>query len=256
MRLLPLAAAGLALAAGGCAGPVLSQRLGLAPLTDPGPYRCRLAPYKLDPRLPGPDDAPAAPTATGPSARPAELRTRPPSTPPVRRGTVQLSGRDLAPVHQWLGLPPDGKWIREDRGSLAEGQWILGDTVDIVASREFFTQVLTVNTYTGQVLREDRVDGDDALIILTFMGAAGTEHATSAPRIQLGPGLMITARRTLRLRLAATDDAMRPVRLRIVARGKARRGRHDDIVARGEVLQMRGDLTYDRARRQWIWSAS
>ena len=30
----------------------------------------------------------------------------------------------------------------------------------------------------------------------------------------------------------------------------------DDVVLRGEVLQLGGDLVYDRAARRWVWSAS
>ncbi|MGE0191650.1 MAG: hypothetical protein AB7T63_06360 [Planctomycetota bacterium] len=223
-----------------CSGPLPSQRLGLAPLTDPGPYRVRLAPHKLDPTLPDPD---AAPPAAPPPAHT-------PSRPPGRRGggIVSLTAQDLAPVHAWLGTPD-------------HGQWILGDVVDVVVSKEFFASTLTVNTISGwlkevAVRREDRIVGDDELITLTYMGQPGTEHAITAPRVQLGPGLMVSARRVLRLRMVKTEDPSRPVRARIVAQGRSRRGQGDQVVQRGDVLQIRGDLVWDARARRWVWSAS
>lgn len=236
MRRLGLCATALLLAA--CTGPLPSQRVGLAPLTDPGPYRVRLAPYKLDPSLPDPYAAPQA-------APPA-----PPSRPPSRRGggVVALSAHDLAPVHAWLGTPDNG-------------QWILGDVVDVVVSKEFFASTLTVNTISGfmrevTVRREDRMVGDDELVTLTYMGQPGTEHAITAPRVQLGPGLMVSARRVLRLRMVKTEDPSRPVRARIVAQGRSRRGHGDKVVQRGDVLQIRGELAWDPRSRRWVWSAS
>lgn len=258
-RIRPARRAGLAtccLLLAGCSGPPLGQRLGVAPETDVGPWRPRLAAYRLDPTLPSPDDptrATQAPPAAGNTARETAPRaaaqrssaprangTRAPRT--QRGGRVDLEPHELAQVHDWLG---------RDRA-----QWILGDVVDVVVSKEFFSQVLTVNAYSGAVRREDRVAGDDALILLEYLGAEGSEHALVTPRIQIGPGLAVTARRSLRLRLAKTEDASRPVRLRILATGGARRGRGETVTHRSDVLELRGDLVYDSRAAGWGWRAT
>ncbi len=254
-----IAALTLALGLAACTGPLPAERLGLRPASDPGPFPLRLAPYLLDPSLPRPASLTEAEWSASPTPAPTTPSTpragtaaggRPTATtPPSRRrgGAVNLTPRDLAPVHAWLGTPENG-------------QWILADTVDVVVSKEFFSRTLTVVSMSGwlerEVRRDDRMVGDDELVTLTYMGAPGTEHAISAPRVQLGPGFMISARRVLRLRLAKTVDAARPVRVRVVATGRARRGRDDEVFARGDQLEVRGDLVWDGARRQWTWSAS
>lgn len=222
---------------GGCHGPVASERLGLRPVTQHPPYRSRLAAYKLrgEPR---PDAKPRTPRA-GTTARRGRDDVNIPQ-PAVRRrpGRVRVSGRDLQPVHEWF--------------SERNRQFILGDEVDIVASKEFFSQILTANAQVGMVRKAEKTERGDKLIALTFIGS--TPSAANNPRVLIGDrGLTVTARNVLRIRLSSTQNAAQPVSIRITARGDAARGRRDEILQRGDVLGIHGALTWSRAQRKWVW---
>ena len=245
----------------GCTGPFLSERIGLKPLSMHPPYKLRVAAYKLDRSLPQPGASGTLAASRPPSQRRPKRqpqRARPRIRGRRRGGLVSVPSRDLQQVHDYFG----------ERNP----QWILADTVDVIASVEFFSQILTINTVdsdSGDIHRTDRSVGGDKVTVMRFTGAKGTEHALVNPRIFIGGGeralyvpgaspggLTITARKTLRLRMAKTKDASKPVRLRVLARGGARRGRGDDVAIRSEQVELRGDLIYDRSRGRWVWRAN
>jgi hypothetical protein len=132
-------------------------------------------------------------------------------------------------------------------------RWILGDDVEIVASREFFGQHLTVNAAVGMVRREDVTSADESRVILTFVGSRLHASIDRNPRVLIGTGLTVTARQRLVVRLVRTVDANAPVTLDIVARGDASRGRPEEVVERGPELRMGGRIT--RRGRAWQWNA-
>jgi hypothetical protein len=152
-------------------------------------------------------------------------------------GEVQLTDADLAQVDRWL--------------KPSNSQWILGDTVDVYASREYFSQVLTMNAKVGVVHRKDsKVDGDE-LVTMTYIGPPGSASVLSNPRVLVGTGLTITARKTLRVRMAKTRNSKVPVQLRVVARGKASRGRKEKVLERGAQLELGGALRRNQGRWRW-----
>ena len=214
-----------------CHGPLPAQTFGMEPITDPGPYRNRLAAHKLrgDP----------APTARA-SRRPAAAASvTPVASGAVRPGVVRLRKEDLRPVKAWF--------------SGRNEQFILGDTVEIVASKEYFSQVLTANAHVRTVRKTERTVGDDRVVSLKYIGG-GLPSVMNNPRVFIGTGFTATARDTLHIRLTNTRDATRPVTIRIVARGDAARGRDEKILQRGGQLEVRGVLRWDRASRRWHWS--
>lgn len=155
-----------------------------------------------------------------------------------RGGEVQLTDADLAQVDRWL--------------KPSNSQWILGDTVDVYASREYFSQVLTMNAKVGIVHRKDsKIDGDE-LVTMTYIGPPGSASVMSNPRVLVGTGLTITARKTLRVRMAKTRSSTVPVQLRVVARGKASRGHKEQVLERGAQLELGGALRRNQGR--WVWS--
>ena len=155
-----------------------------------------------------------------------------------RKGKVNLSAHDLAPVDSYV----------HHRNS----QWILGDTVDIYASKEYFSQVLTMNTHIGLVHRKDEKVGDQEIATLTFIGHETQRSAMTNPRVLIGTGITVSARRVLRLRMAPTSDANVPIRLRVVATGNASRGRDEEVAQRGPQLQIGGTMRNVRGR--WVWT--
>lgn len=199
-----------------CHGPYLSTRLG---------RRVRLPP---------------APTYTGGTTRRQPSRGPRPTQATRVGGKVRLTARDLAPVDAWL-----------DHRS--NSQWILGDEVEVVASREYFAQALTINRdgLSGLVHRTDGKDGDDTVVTMTFVGRPWQMSAMSNPRVLVGTGLTITARRRLRLRLTPTRDPRVPVRLHVTANGRAVRGRHEEKLKQGDVLHLGGQLRWNG--RCWLW---
>lgn len=174
------------------------------------------------------------PTGRVPEARPV---AGPPSPPPRRGGRVFLSDRDLAPVDAFL------HW--------KNAQWILGDEVEVVASREYFAQNLTVNETLGTVRRRETTRADETVVELTYLGAPGTAGITTSPRILIGTGLTITARRKMVLRLVKTTSPVVPLSLRITAKGNASRGRGDEVWIREPVLNLGGQIR--RQQNRWIW---
>jgi hypothetical protein len=169
--------------------------------------------------------APAAPSAV-PQRR---MRSRP--------GTVQLSDQDLAPVDAFI--------------STRNSQWILGDQVDVYASKEYFSQALTMNAKIGLVHRRDeKIDGDE-IATLTFIGHESQRSAMSNPRVLIGTGLTVSARKVLRVRMARTVNTNVPVQLRIVATGNASRGQKEEVLQRGPQLQMGGSIRNIQGR--WTW---
>jgi len=154
-------------------------------------------------------------------------------------GTVSLTDRDLAPVDAYIGLQ--------------NAQWVLGDDVEVTASREYFGQNLTIARMGGIVERRDDTSGGETTVTLTYRGVAGMESVEQNPRVMIGLGLTISARQRLVVHLVRTRDANRPVHLRIVARGRASRGRKDDVQQRAPELQLGGQLTRG-ADGAWLWT--
>jgi hypothetical protein len=183
--------------------------------------------------------APAQPLRRGPPRRAPRRRVwaGPPCAPP-RRGAVHLRPADLAGVRAWIDA--------------SNRQWILGRDVDVYASKEFFSQVLTVNATYATVRRDERRVGDDLLVTLTYVGLPSLASAMTNPRVLIGTGLTISAAKTLRLRLAKTSDPRRPVQLRIVAHGKAAWGRAQTVEQRADQLELGGVLAHDG--RRWVWT--
>ena len=191
-----------------------------------------------------------SPATTRPGSAPQPRRVwAGPPCPPPRRGTVQLRKVDLRGVEAWLG----------DQTR----RWILGDVVDVYASKEFFSQTLTLTEKAGFVLRQDQRFGQDLVVTLTYIGQGGGQSAEFSPRVLIGTdmtegvervtGLTVSARKVLRVRLAKTNNPRRPVQLRIVAHGKAVQGRMEQVDRRDEEqIVIGGYLQHDGAR--WVWN--
>ena len=130
---------------------------------------------------------------------------------------------------------------------------ILGDDVEVVASREFFGQHLTVNAAVGMVRREDTTTLDETRVELTFAGGRAYSAIDRNPRVLIGTGLTITARNRLVVRLVRTTNANVPVSLDVVARGDASKGRCEEVVARAPQLRLGGRIV--RQGRGWTWTA-
>ena len=79
------------------------------------------------------------------------------------------------------------------------------------------------------------------------MASVGTN-----PRVMIGLGLTVTARRSLVVRLVKTRDATRPVHLRVVARGKASRGRKEEVLQRAPEILLGGEIR--DAGGVWKWT--
>lgn len=155
-----------------------------------------------------------------------------------RGGNVFVSDRDLAPVDAFI--------------SARNAQWIMGDEVEVFASQEYFAQVLSVNNAVGRVKRSDNVRNEETTVTLTYLGAAGTVNVTTSPRIMIGTGLTINARRKLVLHMVKTRDANVPVSLSVAARGDAVRGRKEEVFQRGEMLGLGGELRRGASGYTWV----
>ena len=164
---------------------------------------------------------------------------RGPRAPRPRGRNVNLRKGDLAGVDHWL--------------SARNAQWVLGDVVDVYASKEYFSTMLTLNAKVGTVQRQDKKVGEDHLVIMRFLGQTGAASAMTNPRVQVGPGLTVTARKVLRVRMAKSRDPRYPVQLRIVANGKAAHGKGDDTLRRDDMVELGGTLGY--AKDHWLWRA-
>jgi len=199
-------------------------------------------------RLPVPGSADtAAPTASRPApyvgpALPARFDT-------MSGKNVRLAPQDLEPIDDWLGV--------------RNTQWIIGDTVDVYASKEYFASMLTLNAKTGLVQRQETEYQGDTIITLTYVGAAHAMNAMRAPRAFIGKeegdfrnprlgGFTISARKVLRLRMAKTRDPSRPVQLRVLARGQAVHGRHEEVERRADQIEIGGALRHAQGRWWWV----
>lgn len=155
-----------------------------------------------------------------------------------RGGQVSLSAQDLAPVDLYVDA--------------RNAQWILGDDVLVEASREYFGQILSVTARAGAVSRVDDVQPDVTTITLTFLMGRMQQAVENNPRVMIGTGITVSARRTLRVRLFKTQDPSVPVALRITATGDASKGRKEQVLARAPVLQIGG--TVRRSPAGWRWT--
>ena len=88
-------------------------------------------------------------------------------------GEVNLTPADLAPIDAYIKRP----------------QWILGDDVDVVASKEYFVQVLSISTRIGLSKREDFQDRTRRGSVITFLGRPEQVSEQTAPRVLIGTGL-------------------------------------------------------------------
>ena len=152
-------------------------------------------------------------------------------------GMVSLSAQDLAPVDHYI--------------STKNSQWILGEEVEVVASKEYFGQNLTINATVGLHDRKDTTTRNETVVVLTYSGPGASASAMTNPRVLVGTGLTVIARRTLTVRLYKTTDATRPVVLRVTARGKAAHGRKETVLDRGELLKVGGELVSVQGRTTW-----
>lgn len=207
-----------------CHGPTLSHRLGLTSRVP------RETPPEPAPPAEGPGAPGRTPTAGG------GVR----GTPPGGR-QVRLRPEDLAPVDAWID-------------HRRNPQWILGDEVEVVASTEYFAQALTLNRegFSGLVERRDDRQGDDTVVTLRFLGDESQMSAMSNPRVLIGTGLTVTARRLLILRLRRTRDTRQPVLLRVTANGRAARGRHETVLERAPMLRVGGTLRWVDGAWRWM----
>ena len=137
-------------------------------------------------------------------------------------GTISLTNEELAPMD----------------GYIRRRFWVLGDDVEIVASKEYFIQNLSIAARIGAVKREDRDGADEAVSTITYLGQPDALDFANAPRVMVGTGITVTARRRIVVRFTRTTSADVPVRLRITATGKARMGVGDQVMRREEVLSV------------------
>lgn len=141
-------------------------------------------------------------------------------------GEVFVSDAELAPMDQWV----------------KQRRWILGDQVEIDASREYFGAIVSIATRIGFVKQEINEAGGVTTTTLTFLGRPEQVDVQTAPRVLVGTGLTVTARRSLTLRLHRTTNPDLPVRFRLVARGKASTGSGDLVAQRGDQLGIGASL--------------
>ncbi len=182
--------------------------------------------------------APAAPAPAPVAAGP--VRNVPGRTPGA---VVALSGRDLASVRQYFGRGENDLSTR----------WVIGDNVDVIASKEFFEQLITVSR-GPLVARTDRKLGrGDLLVTLRFLGQQGQASAETSPRLLIGTGWSVLARKKLVLRFVETQNAAQPVRLQIRARGDAKQGHKQKIIKEAKNIVVGGDLVRRDRGRGWVW---
>jgi hypothetical protein len=139
---------------------------------------------------------------------------------------VSLTDADLAPVDAW---------VRRRR-------WILGDDVTVVASREYFAPLLSITERIGIVARQDSIENGESVTVLTYAGPGDQIDVQTAPRVMIGTGITVMARRRLVVRLAKTTQVAVPIRIDIRADGKASTGVGSDVVQRAAALTMSAGL--------------
>ena len=158
-----------------------------------------------------------------------------------RGGHVALSAKDLVPADIYM-----------DAGrNQQNARWIVGDEVYVEASREYFAQNLSISARQGAVHRVDDPKPDETVTTLTFLMGRLQSAVENNPRVTIGSGITVSARKVLRVRLFRTTDASTPVRLRITATGDASRGKKDVVEQRAPQLQMGGVLR--RGSSGWAW---
>jgi hypothetical protein len=148
---------------------------------------------------------------------------------------VFVSDADLAPMDEWI----------------KRRRWVIGDEVEIDASKEYFSQVVSVAARTGLVRQEVSEAGGVTTTVLTFVGRPEDLDVTAAPRVLVGLGLTASARRRLVLRLHKTVNPDLPVRFRLVARGKASGGVGDKVLQRADELG--AGATIRREGGRWVF---
>jgi hypothetical protein len=141
-------------------------------------------------------------------------------------GEVFVSDADLAPMDEWI----------------KRRRWILADDVEIDASKEYFSQYVSIAARVGLVSQEISEAPGVTTTVLTYVGAPESLDMTAAPRVLVGLGITASARRRLVLRLHKTVNPDLPVRFRLVARGKASAGVGDRVVSRAPELGMGATL--------------
>lgn len=159
----------------------------------------------------------------------------------VTSGQIELTDRDLAPMDAFIDAGAGGSRTR----------WILGDHVEIVASKEYFAQNLTITAHHGLVRRSDSTRGEDEFVEMRFLGHAGGASAQSCPRVMLGTGISVLARKRLVVHMRRTRDPDMPVLLKVTARGEASYGHRAESIKDGDVLQLGGAIS--RWKGRWAW---
>jgi hypothetical protein len=158
-----------------------------------------------------------------------------------RGGQVALSARDLVAADVYV-----------DAGqNQSNARWILGDEVTVEASREYFGQIVSISARQGAVHREDTTFPDETVTTLMFVMGRLQSAVENNPRVMIGTGITVSARKVLKVRLFRTTDPSTPVRLRITANGDASRGKKDVVEQRGATLQMGGMLK--KGPSGWGW---
>ena len=122
----------------------------------------------------------------------------------------------------------------------------------VEASREYFGPAVSIAARQGMVQRSDENRGDETITTLTFIVGKYQLGVENNPRVTIGSGITVSARKTLKLRLFRTRDSERPVSLRITATGDASRGHKERVDQRGPTLQMGGVLV--RTNAGWAWN--
>jgi len=140
--------------------------------------------------------------------------------------TISLTDAELAPMD----------------GYIRRRFWVLGDDVEIVASKEYFIQNLSISARIGIVKREDKEGANEATSVLTFLGRPGEVDFSNAPRVLVGTGISVLARRTLTIRFVRTTSPELPVRIRIAANGDARLGMGDQVSRRDPSIVLGAQL--------------
>jgi len=133
---------------------------------------------------------------------------------------VSLSDKDLAPID----------------GYIKRRSWILGDVVEVVASKEYFAQYISIVARIGLAKRVDSEDENGMTSVVTYLGTPEQLDVATAPRLLIGTGITVSARQRLVLRFARTRNPDVPVRLRITAQGRARQGVGDQTLRREESI--------------------
>jgi hypothetical protein len=166
-----------------------------------------------------------------------------PGDPPGAGGgggpVVSLTAAELAPVDAWIS-------------ARTNPQWIVGDTVMVVASREYFATALTITSPAGAYCRRtDEQSPDETRVTLRYLGSPASASVMTNPRVMIGTGLTISARRVLVVRLVRTTDVSRPVSLRVDAQGEVALGKGEQVLRRAGAMTLGGDLARRGDRHVW-----